>query len=201
MVADAPVKMGASLRSTLPRLAGLAAAGALLLSARVGRADVSSWLYVAPGSSWTKWGEEDSEQQLSLQIDTGLGTPPSGLVAVGGLFHLQTHFGRGTDLGLMLRTSTHGFNNGDWGAALDLGGYQRWWELGSTGYMGQLVLGAPWGITLAAGAGRGTHEGQHVSVTLGIDLARLTVYRRTGETWWRNPFPAYRPEEESELRE
>ena len=30
--------------------------------------------------------------------------------------------------------------------------------------------------------------------TLGVDLARLTVYRRSGQNWWKNPFPAYRPE-------
>lgn len=200
MIPDAPVTMAASLRTVLLRLAGLGLAGALVSVPRPARADVSSWLYVASGSSWTRQGDDDTEQQLSLQIDTGLGTPPSGLVAVGGLLHIQTHFGRGTDLGLMLRTSTHGFNNGDWGAAVDLGGYQRWWELGSTGYMGQLVLGAPWGITLAAGAGTGTNDGRHMSVTLGIDLARLTVYRRTGDSWWRNTFPAYRPEEQDEPR-
>jgi len=165
------------------------------MAPRVARADVSSWLYVAPGPSFVRQGNEDTKSQLSLQIDTGLGTPPAGAVVFGGLFHLQTHFGRGTDLGLMFRTATHGFVNGDWGAALDLGGYERWWELGSAGGMGQLVLGAPWGITLAAGGGMGTNDGRHMSVTLGIDFARLTVYRRTGESWWKNTFPAYRPEE------
>lgn len=159
------------------------------------RADVSSWLYVAPGPSFIRQGKADTETRLSLQIDTGLGTPPSDAVVFGGLLHMQTHFGGGTDLGLMLRTATRGFVNGDWGAALDLGGYERWWELGSAGGMGQLVLGAPWGITLAAGGGMGSNDGRHVSVTLGIDFARLTVYRRTGDSWWKNTFPAYRPEE------
>ena len=97
----------------------------------------------------------------------------------------------------MLRTTTHGFVNGGWGAAIDLGGYQRWWGMGSTGGMGQLVLGAPWGITLAVGGGRGSNDGEHMSVMLGIDLARLTVYRRTGTSWWTNPFPAYRPKTKS----
>jgi len=163
---------------------------------RPARADVSSWLYVAPGASFTQQGGEGTQSQPTLQLDTGLGTPPAGTVIFGGLFHVQTHFGRGTDLGLMLRTATHGFVNGGFGAALDLGGYERWWELGSAGGMGQLVLGAPWGITLAAGAGAGTNDGRHYSVTLGIDLARLTVYRRTGDSWWKNPFPAYRPEDD-----
>jgi len=175
---------------------GLALFAGLALAPRAARADVSSWLMVAPGSSWTRQGDEDWQQQLALQIDTGLGTPPSGAIVVGGLFHFQTHFGSGTDLGLMFRTATHGFVNGDWGAAVDLGGYQRWWGVGSTGGMGQLVLGAPWGITLAAGAGSGSNDGRHFSAVLGVDLARLTVYRRTGSSWWKNTFPAYRPEEQ-----
>ncbi|MBK7586494.1 MAG: hypothetical protein IPI67_40690 [Myxococcales bacterium] len=168
----------------------------LVVAPRAAKADVSSWLYVAPGASWTKQGTQSTQSQPTLQLDTGLGTPPAHTVIFGGILHWQTHFGHGTDLGLLLRTATHGFVNGGWGAAIDLGGYERWWELGSAGGMGQLVLGAPWGITLAAGGGKGTNQGQHMSVTLGIDLARLTVYRRTGESWWKNPFPAYRPEEE-----
>ena len=168
----------------------------LIVAPRPAQADVSSWLYVAPGASWTKQGTEATQSQPTFQLDTGLGTPPSHTIIVGGLFHYQTHFGRGTDLGLLARVATHGFVNGDWGAALDFGGYERWWELGSAGGMGQLVLGAPWGITLAAGGGAGTNDGRHYSVTLGIDLARLTVYRRSGESWWKNPFPAYRPGEE-----
>lgn len=159
-------------------------------------ADVSSWLYVGPGYSWTKQGDQATQAQPALSLDTGMGTPPKYAVIVGGLLHWQTHFGRGSDLGLLVRTATHGFVNGGWGAAVDLGGYERWWELGSAGGMGQLVLGAPWGITLAGGAGTGTNDGRHYSVTAGIDLARLTVYRRTGDTWWKNTFPAYRPEEE-----
>jgi hypothetical protein len=161
------------------------------------RADVSSWLFVGPGASWTREEHRDPNTQPTMVLDTGIGTPPSGIVAVGGLFHFQPHFGRGSDLGLMLRTATFGFNNGGWGAAIDLGGYQRWWGLGSTGGMGQLALGAPWGITLEVGGGIGENGTRHASAVLGIDLARLTVYRRSGSTWWQNPFPAYRPEEET----
>lgn len=130
-----------------------------------------------------------------MQLDTGLGSPPSGALMVGGGFRMHTFFGHGSDLGLLARSATHGFVNGDWGAAVDVGGYQRWWGPGSTGLMGSLSLGAPWGITLSATAGRGSNQGRHYAVTLGIDLARLTVYRRTGDQWWRNPFPAHRPDE------
>lgn len=179
-----------------PLVTALGLLAGLVALPQPARADVSSWLYVAPGYSWTQERKDATEHQPSFQLDTGLGTPPSHTIVFGGLFHWQTHFGGGTDLGLLARVATHGFVNGDWGAALDLGGYERWWGRGSAGGMGQLVLGAPWGITLAGGGGSGTNDGRHYSVTLGVDLARLTVYRRTGERWWKNPFPAYRPEEE-----
>jgi hypothetical protein len=174
----------------------LSAFGFVVVLPRVARADVSSWLFLGPGVSSTQEGKADPKRQPTLVLDTGIGTPPSGIIAVGALFHFQPHFGRGSDLGLMMRTATRGFVNGGWGAAIDLGGYQRWWGIGSSGGMGQLALGAPWGITLEVGGGIGTNDSRHMSAVIGIDLARLTVYRRTGESWWLNPFPAYRPEEE-----
>jgi hypothetical protein len=66
--------------------------------------------------------------------------------------------------------------------------------------MGSLVLGAPWGITLSLGGGFGNDESRTYTASLGVDLARLTVYRRTGMNWWNNPFPAYRPEEDENER-
>lgn len=169
---------------------------AVLLSGPA-RADVSSWLFVGGGPSFTQEGKSaGTDRQASLQMDAGLGTPPADTVIFGGLYRVHTHFGQGTDLGLLLRTATHGFVNGDWGGAIDFGGYQRWWGIESTGIQGALVLGAPWGITFSAGAGAGTKDHRHYTAVLGIDLARLTVYRTTGDSWWKNPFPAYRPGEE-----
>jgi hypothetical protein len=165
------------------------------------RADVSSWLYLGGGPSWLTTAERGTTTESSLQMETGLGTPPADAFAAGGLFRVHTHFSRGTDLALLARVATHGFVNGGWGVGLDLGGYERFWEQGSTGLLGSLVLGAPWGITLSATAGFGTNEQRIYAGTLGIDLARLTVYRRTGQSWFKNPFPAYRPEERGELRE
>jgi hypothetical protein len=173
----------------------VASGSSLLLAAQPARADVSSWLYVGagPSSSWQQ-GTEQS-RQLTLQLDTGLGTPPANDIIFGGLARLQPHFGLTTDFSLLLRTATHGYVNGDWGLVLDLGGYQRL-TVREQGLEGSLGLGAPWGITLSVTGSAGRDETYLLSATLGIDLARLTVYRRTGETWWRNPFPAYRPEEE-----
>jgi hypothetical protein len=168
----------------------------MLALAAPARADVSSWLFVGGGPGFTEDGGGRLDQQPTLQLESGLGTPPADMLIFGGLGRVHTFFGQGTDLGLMFRTATHGFVNGSWGGAIDLGGYQRWWGIGSSGLQAALVLGAPWGITLTGGGGAGTNDARHYSVSLGIDFARLTVYRRSGDNWWKNPFPAYRPGEE-----
>jgi hypothetical protein len=181
-----------------PWASSVAALVGLVLSlwSEPARADVSSWLFVGAGPSWVEQRSTGTDSQLSLQIETGLGTPPANTVIFGGLFRTHTHFGLGTDLGLMLRTATHGFVNGGFGGALDLGGYQRFWDEGSSGLAGSLVLGAPWGITLSAGGAFGTNEHKSFSAVLGVDFARLTIYRRSGQAWLKNPFPAYRPEDD-----
>jgi len=163
-------------------------------------ADVSSWLFVGSGPSMTERRNEPSTEQLSLQLESGLGTDPSHWLIVGGLGRVHTHFGEGSDLALLVRTASNGFVNGDWGGAIDLGGYQRWWRAGSTGGTGSLVLGAPWGITVSLGAGLGTNDARTYSAVLGVDLARLTVYRTSGTGWWTNPFPAVRSERDSASR-
>lgn len=172
-------------------------AATILLSANDARADVSSWLYVGTGPGYLQQtGDTSPVEHWSLQMESGLGTPPSDIVVVGGLFRAHTFFGKGTDLALTARTATRGFVNGSWGGALDLGGFERFWGARSTGALGSLVLGAPWGITLSLGYGKGTNDVQMYTATLGVDLARLTVYRRMGDRWWKNPFPAYRPEDD-----
>jgi hypothetical protein len=181
----------------VPRLIGTTGlALAAVLAAAPAGADVSSWMFVGGGPTWTGQVDGAMDTQPSLQIEAGIGTPPADSVIFGALYQTHTHFGQGTDLGLFLRTATHGFVNGDFGGAIDLGGYQRWWGIGSSGLQGALVLGAPWGITLSAGGGLGTNDARHFGAVLGIDFARLTIYRRTGDSWFKNPFPAHRPGEE-----
>jgi hypothetical protein len=154
-------------------------------------ADVSSWIFAGYGPAAVDDGTAWETESL-LALETGLGTPPNSPIVFGGMFKLGTYFGRGTDLGLSLRTATKGFVLGDWGAALDLGGYDRFWEIGSIGGQGSLVLGAPWGITLSISGGMGSNDARHASAVIGIDFARLTVYRRSGENWFMNPYPAVR---------
>jgi hypothetical protein len=146
------------------------------------RADVSSWVYAGFGPA----SFEGDKLRYTLQLETGLGTPPSTIVA-GGLFRVQPYFGLGTDLALLGRVATSGFQQGGFGLALDAGGYQRFWGEGSSGGLGSLVLGAPWGITLSASAGTGTNDARFASLTLGLDFARLTVYRTSGTSWFPNP--------------
>lgn len=177
-------------------VSALAAVASLTCLARPAHAQISSWAAVASGPTWIDEGQGATETGFhsvpTLQMQTGIGSSPASSFIVGGLFQLQTHFGRGTDMGLLARFATQGFVLGDWGGAIDLGGYARFWGLNSQGGLGALVLGAPWGIQLSAGGGIGTHESREFGVVLGIDFARLTVYRTTGESWFPNPYPAYR---------
>ena len=147
------------------------------------RADVSSWVYAGFGPAWLDGNERD---RYTLQLETGLGTPP-GSVVFGGLFRVQPIFGEGTDLALLFRGATRGFVQGGFGFAIDAGGYERFWGQKSAGGLGSLVLGAPWGVTLSASAGMGTHDTRFATLTLGLDFARLTVYRTNGTNWFPNP--------------
>jgi hypothetical protein len=169
-------------------VATLAAAFVVTTVAPPARADVSSWFFLGAGPTWLRHSG-DTEQDWTLRLDTGLGTSPLHPVVVGGLGRVDAHVGHGVDLGLMARIATRSFVLGGWGAAIDLGGYQRWWTPRSTGGQASLVLGGPWGLTLGVNGGMGTREWSHWGATLGIDFARLTVYRTSGEAWFPNPFP------------
>lgn len=167
---------------------------ALLASAEPARAEVSSWVYVGGGATAFRQREpREFKFDPTLAIETGIGTTPRHLFVVGGLFKLQALFGDGADLGASLRLATQGFVTGKFGLALDAGPYRRFWGEGSSGAQAALVLGAPWGITLQVGGGMGSNAARHFGATLGLDFARLTVHRLSGENWFPNPHPAYRP--------
>ncbi|HEX6274445.1 MAG TPA: hypothetical protein VFZ53_15490 [Polyangiaceae bacterium] len=163
---------------------------ALSLSGRA-QADVSGWANASAGPTYVDDGT-DTMTQGALSLQAGVGSTPSNFLVGGGLFHVETHFQRGTDLGLLARLATQGYVLGRWGAALDLGGYERFWGVGSAGGLGALVLGAPWGITLRGEAALGTNDARSFGLVLGVDFARLTVFRSSGTDWFPNPFPGYR---------
>jgi hypothetical protein len=93
----------------------------------------------------------------------------------------------------LLRVASQGFVTGNFGVAFDAGPYQRFWGEGSTGGHAAVVLGGPWGLTLQAFGGVGSRDARHYGLTMGVDFARLTVYRLSGQNWFPNPHPAYRP--------
>jgi hypothetical protein len=124
-----------------------------------------------------------------FQVDSGYGTPATSPFVVAGLFNLLVFAEHGADIGASIRLTHAGYVLGDFGAGLDLGFYQRFWGGNSTGGSARLVLGAPYGISLSAGAMLGTNDHRTFLATLGIDFARMTVHRTTGLNWWQNPHP------------
>jgi hypothetical protein len=154
-------------------------------------AQASSWLFVGGGAGVIE--REDKESHGALQVDAGLGTSATSPVVGGALFRLQNYFGAGADVAILSRFVSSGFARGGFGGGIDAGAYQRWWGADSSGFIGNLVLGAPWGITLLAGGSIGTDDQRSYFATLGIDLARLTVHRHSGLGWFPNPMRA--PEE------
>jgi hypothetical protein len=151
-------------------------------------AQASSWLYVGGGTGVLD--AADRKAHPALQLDTGLGTPATHPLVFGGLFRAQAYFGSGVDVAVVLRGVSRGFARGDWGVGLDIGAYQRWWGTDSTGAIGNLVLGGPWGLTLLGGATVGSADQRLYFASLGLDLARLTVHRHSGLSWFANPMRA-----------
>jgi len=163
-------------------LAGFAAA---TLGPRRAAAQASSWLYVGGGAGVIDQGQRQT--RAALQLDAGLGSAATHPIVLGALFRGQAYFGSGVDLALVARAVSRGFARGDWGLGLDLGIYQRWWGVDSTGAIGNLVLGGPWGLTLLGGATLDKDDQRLYFASLGIDLARLTVHRHSGLNWFANP--------------
>jgi len=162
---------------------------------RTANADVSSWVYAGGGASQVSARGADPETRSLMQLDAGIGSSPHAAVGFGGLLRTLTHFDGGTDLAICQRTTSGGFARGDWGLALDLGGYQRYWGPDSSGGMATLWAGAPWGLQLGVSGAVGTNDGQMLGLTIGLDWARATAHRTSAQTWWRNyllPLPSER---------
>ena len=176
-------------------LAGFACALVPLCIAGPAQADVSSWAFVGGGVSQLAQNALPSTTMPAMRVHFGLGTDPSHPLVLGGLFSWEPQFGYGSDISQAIRLATRGYVNGGLGLALDLGPYERFWGEGSVGGAGSLWLGAPWGVSLGVGGSVGSHDARGFSAILGIDFARLTVYRNTGTSVFPNPFPAYRPKD------
>lgn len=149
-------------------------------------ADVSSWMYAGGGASSVSADGGSAETRPLMQLDAGFGSAPDARVVFGGILRTLTHFEGGTDLALCQRTASGGFARGDWGVALDIGGYQRFWGPDSSGGLATLWAGAPWGFQVGVSGALGTNEGQMIGLTIGLDWARATAHRQAGQQWWKN---------------
>lgn len=172
--------------------AALCAAASLSLISTPAKADASAWMFVGGGATGYKMGDGSSLGfHGSLAFDVGAGTTPDAPFIFGGYFHLQPIFaGSGTDIAVLARVATHGFQAGDFGLALDAGGYARFWSIQSYGFTGGLALGAPLGFELHLTSDIGTHQAQSFGAIAGVDFLRLTVYRQSMLDHWYNPSPA-----------
>jgi hypothetical protein len=157
------------------------------------RADVSSWLEVGGGVGWLGRPHFNQGTSSLFRLETGMGTSPLHPLVVGGVLRTDSWIGHGTDLALLLRVADQGYASGDWGIGVDIGGTSRFWGRNSHGFAGDLLLGAPWGIQLQLGGSLASHSTRSVTAILGVDLARLTIYRQSGGNWWKNPLPLDRP--------
>ena len=189
--------------SKLPALLAVGSSLAVLAAAAPARADASAWMYVGGGTMVWKQGTSAGLAAAGvtkdtssfgangmMTIDVGAGTRPDARFIVGGIFRIQPVFANGVDLGILARACTHGFQVGDWGLALDAGTYIRTWgPLKGGGFAGGVSLGAPLGFTLAVQTEVGNDRAVGIGATLGLDLLRLTVYRKTLGNWWQNPAP------------
>ncbi|MDX2056136.1 MAG: hypothetical protein SFV15_27290 [Polyangiaceae bacterium] len=153
------------------------------------RAESSAWLSFTGGPATLADDGDSLGTSGLLEISSGLGTSPLDPLVWGGLVRSSTYFASGTDLSLLGRVATSGYALGNWGVALDAGGYERFWGRGSAGFTGSLSLGAPWGLVASAGGMLGTNSTRGASVSVGFDFARLTIFRTSGENWWKNPYP------------
>jgi hypothetical protein len=113
------------------------------------------------------------------------------------MFRADTWFGEGTDLSFAVRLANHGFVNGQWGLAFDLGPVARFWGPDAFGGLAVATVGMPWGLEVGLNSTFGREPVRSYGAFVGIDLARFTVYRRSGASWWKNSFPAYRTPEEA----
>lgn len=177
----------------------LLALGFFLTASAIGapvRADTSAWVFAGGGGLGWKQTRDGSDNSFrasgALAFDVGVGTSPDAPFIVGGLFRVEPILGSGTDLALVARVATHGFQAGDFGLALDAGGYARFWGDTSQGFAGGLTLGAPLGLQISLQTMVGTHKAVAFGAVAGVDLLRLTVYRQTFLEHWQNPSPAWK---------
>jgi hypothetical protein len=180
---------------TPPHQRGWVAASSTLLLAlswsAEGRADVTGWLHTGGGVlGWQGGPEGELTASALMTADLGVGTTPRAPFIVGGVFRVMPVFAEGVDLALSARFATAGFQSDVIGFAFDAGGYYRYWGAESGGFIGQAILGGPFGLQLTAIGMGGSNDTFGFGGTLGIDFVRLTIGRRHFTEWWPNIEPS-----------
>ena len=164
----------------------------MLAIAAPAMADASAWVFVGGGAlGWRQAESPGVAYSGTMTFDVGVGTDPKAPFIFGGLFRIQPVFENGVDLALLTRFCTRGFQGGDWGVAVDVGGFARPWGIGSAGFSGDVSLGLPLGFQLTAMTEIGVDRAYSVGLVAGIDVLRLTLYRQVLKNWWQNPAPAW----------
>ncbi|HTJ85429.1 MAG TPA: hypothetical protein VL400_27110 [Polyangiaceae bacterium] len=161
----------------------------MLSLAAPAHADTSAWVSANGGTAIYTMDDSDVVVRGMMAFDAGVGSSPTAPFLVGGIFRLAPILPEGVDVFFLARGATGGFQVGDFGVAVDLGGYIRSFGPSSPsgGFAGSVLLGAPLGFQLTLTGQVGTASTYGGSATLGIDLLRLTVYRQSLTDWWPNP--------------
>jgi hypothetical protein len=154
-------------------------------------ADASAWAYAGGGALLLKEGTEQLTPRAAMSFEFGMGTNPDGKFILGGLARLTPVFDLGPDMALCLRAATHGFQASRFGAALDVGYFQRLWGSYSSGATGTLTIGFPLGFSLSLHGIYATNDTLGFGAMAGIDFLRLTVYRQVLLDSWPNPHPGH----------
>lgn len=182
------------MRDRISLCLGAAAFVASALVSASARADVSAWLQASAGQTTWRHRSQDFRVDGTISIDAGVGSSPKGVVVIGGLARVIPYTGSsmGADVALLARGATRGFMTGPFGVALDAGVYGRAWGVGSAGFAGGVTLGGPLGLSLSATIFAGSGDTIAIGSVLGVDFARLLLFRDQLRERWPNPRPADR---------
>ncbi len=171
------------------RLAPFLVIPLVLLAAPSAHAEVTAWVAASGGTTFLTTNESEVRVRGSMAFDGGIGSSPADDYIVGSFFRVAPIVAEGTDMMFFLRGATRGFQVGDFGLAVDLGGFVRVFDpaLPGGGFIGEVVVGAPLGLQLALSGHAGTEKSYGGSAVLGLDFLRLTIYRQSLTEWWPNP--------------
>ena len=176
---------------TKATLIGLGIACASFALPAAAWADASAWAYAGGGALLLKEGTQALTPRAAMSFEYGMGTNPDGKFIIGGLFRLTPVIDLGPDMAICIRAATHGFQASKFGAAIDVGYFQRLWGSYSSGVTGTFTIGFPLGFSLSLHGIYATNETVGFGAMVGIDFLRLTIYRQVLLDTWPNPSPAH----------